>query len=847
MKRFIALLLCLMLLPLPAAWAEAADIPEGYEEVARTEVLALLFNKKDCLLAVQDLRNGYIFYQAVQEEVLPSSGLTKTVAQNVKSPLMVTYAMLNQNDTSQKRESILAMKPDISHELIDGGIRINFVMDNVFLEISMEVTIEGDALHVTIPKDGIREAVGSSEVVSKRMDAVVSYIQSVEETLSGLTADERMNQKDIKKALKLAKQRHEQVAYLLSQITDALGMEYVVDELLTAYNKMNVALYGGEGQEGLFATMLRIHTGEAEQAEITKVRDELRKKGDTTALQISAMKKIKVAGVVSLEVLPMFGAGGDQEDGYVLYPDGSGALGYFKAEHPKYNEYFSRKVYSDDTIDLRWEQEKDTTGQKRTFLPVFGIRKGSNAFVAAVTKGDADASINYYPSGYQLNLYRASATFAYRRTVQSNSIASFYQGASMTIYDKTRNEYEAQVSYYFLEGDQADYSGMACRYREELIARGLLNQQAGLTETAPMMLDILTGIKKTVMIFDWFVSMTTFEQVGEMIRDLQQRGVDVSYINLHGWTKEGYDSYPTSSQAAKDLGGFDALKDLAAFCKEQNIGMYLQDNYLEVSSKLKDVSGSEYAQETDFTPMEKLLAPSLIAGRYEKALKELEEIPISGTMFERVGSLVYYDYAVAHTSQRGATVESWRELYRMSREAFGSAASVHGNLYALADSDVVMNVPSSSTHYLYEDASVPFYQMVLHGSVAYTGKPFNTFYDQTSELLRAVEYGETPLYRLTHESALELQDTTYDDIFSSAYEDWCEQIAQVYASLKPLGVLNNKKMLHHHSDGVLAVVEYEGGYTLYVNHGSVDLQQGDVTIPAESFVVISNTKEVNVQ
>ncbi len=842
MKRMIALILCLALLPL-VAWA-TDSLPAGYREITRTNTLALLFDESQYAIAVQNLHTGYIFYQCVPEEVLAQEGLTKTIKQNLRSPFTVSYTMLNQNDTTKKDESILAMSPDITYAPIEGGLCITYSMEALFLEIDMEVTLDGDALLITIPAGGIREAVGSKDVVETRMGAITDYMETIKEGFSAIEEDGRLDQKLFRAELKEAKQRFEKVDFIISQITDAIGIEYVVDEMLSAANQLNTALYGGEGKKGLFPAVLGgLNDGQA-KADIQALRDALKKQGDTTSLQMSALKKIKVAGVVAIDVMPVFGAGGDGEKGYVFYPDGSGALSYFKAQHPSYNEFYHRKVYSDDEIDLKWEERRDTTGQMRAYLPVFGIKKGSNAFLAAVTAGAAEASINYYPSGYQINLNRACASFEYRRKIRSASIVSFYQGASVAIYDKARSAYDAQVTYFFLDGAKADYSGMANRYRDYLEAECLINTSGVQGEGVPLMLDILTGIKKPLLIFEQFVAMTGFSQVQDMLEDLAGRGAPAQYVNLHGWTGEGYGKYPTSSAPAAGLGGMQGLKQLAQFAKDSGVRLYLQDNYAKTTSLLSSVTGAELAQETDYSVIQKLFSPAAVPGRFRQLTEKLQDIPVAGINFDLIGGFVYYDYNPAHVSQRGDTVASWQSLYQTSQEIFGGAASVQGNLYALQYADVVMNVPSASTQYSYDDESVPFYQMVLHGAVAYAGKPFNTFYDTQKEQLRAIEYGEVPFYRLTWRSALELRDTDYDLVFSSAYEDWAEDIEQTCEALAALSPLADKRMLHHVSSGGLAVIEYAGGYTLYINYRDMPVRYLGVDIPAQQFVLVQDGKEL---
>jgi hypothetical protein len=57
-------------------------------------------------------------------------------------------------------------------------------------------------------------------------------------------------------------------------------------------------------------------------------------------------------------------------------------------------------------------------------------------------------------------------------------------------------------------------------------------------------------------------------------------------------------------------------------------------------------------------------------------------------------------------------------------EVAGDLMISGGNVYSLAYADELVDVPVSSNDFYITDDEIPFYQMVIHGFIDYTGAPF---------------------------------------------------------------------------------------------------------------------------
>jgi hypothetical protein len=162
------------------------------------------------------------------------------------------------------------------------------------------------------------------------------------------------------------------------------------------------------------------------------------------------------------------------------------------------------------------------------------------------------------------------------------------------------------------------------------------------------------------------------------------------------------------------------------------------------------------------------------------------------------------------------------------------------NDYMLEYADRVLNVPMHSSLYVYTSETVPFVQMVLKGYVDYFAPYANFFANSKEELLRMVEYGAYPSYYLTHESSYKLKFTNSDDIYTSAYKDWKEDIIATYQTMNGALKAVRDATIEDRivpAPGVVKVV-YSNGKAIVVNYTGADFDDNGTTVPAKGFKVI---------
>ncbi len=155
--------------------------------------------------------------------------------------------------------------------------------------------------------------------------------------------------------------------------------------------------------------------------------------------------------------------------------------------------------------------------------------------------------------------------------------------------------------------------------------------------------------------------------------------------------------------------------------------------------------------------------------------------------------------------------------------------------YSLPYADAITNVPVYSSRFDVEDETIPFYQMVMSGTAELYGAPLNDCGNLREAILRSVEYGVSPTFRLMAAPSSTLQDTDYQHYFSLAYNDWQDEILALSAELGdiPFG----QRLVDHKKVGEnLYASTFADGSTVYVNYGGSEASFGSMKIPAMSFV-----------
>ncbi len=545
--------------------------------------------------------------------------------------------------------------------------------------------------------------------------------------------------------------------------------------------------------------------------------------------------------LVSLRLLPAFGAAKPGEDGYVFYPDGSGAVMRIAPDRREQPEFYQLPVYCDNSLSFEKYDEAKELDIKTLMLPVFGIKHSDGGVFAEIAQGDTDADLHIavdalYQSYFEL-FYRSYNTVSYK--FGSGVAGELHKvGAQRAAGDRT-------VRYHLLSGKHNTYSDMAVLYRNQLSSRGelpKLQAQSGV----PLSVELFMGIAKPGIFGDSIQSLTNFSDAAAIVNDLAANGVSGASYLIKGWNAGGYTALPTAFSAERKLGGESGLKHLLQAAKKSDNAVYLFADAVNAS----DGSGSFNVQKealrdainttlTDTTGKRYWLNPTVYLPR--AAEKLTNGLQSGGAVcFAELGSWLSADLGKAHPSSRGESVQSIRKTLREAIERNGTAAVTGGNWYVCGTGARLYEIPDNDSGYYQTDYTVPFWQMVMHGSVEYSSLALNLSYDFTVQKLRYVETGSIPHFILTENSPNLLHGTDYNGIFTSEYSLLKETVLSVYKEMNErLGSVWGLTIDRHEilSD-TLVKLTYSDGSAAYINYGDAEASADGNTIPATDYIIV---------
>jgi hypothetical protein len=545
--------------------------------------------------------------------------------------------------------------------------------------------------------------------------------------------------------------------------------------------------------------------------------------------------------LVGLDVLTFLGATHDGQAGYIAFPDGSGALMGYTSPHPEEVQEISLPLYGQEQLNTPLGDY-----QQPAAMPFFGLVSadesgGKAAFAAIITQGDFDAALSVARSGSTVPYNHVGVSFVFRRQGRF----SLMGGQPTRLYESNLEGGDRQVRYCFLTEENAHYVGIATRYRDFLIEQH--GAQRGGGDTPLMILDFFMGIERRNWFLRELIRMTSFADVQEIMADLDAAGVSRVDVTLNGWNQGGAQSrYPQRLPVEERLGGADGLRALADSLHARGQRLFLTDDYLialpgghgvfPYSDAIRGVDGLPVGGGGGVYFINAQVALRKFAVR---DIPRMVELNVDGLRLNYFAGLAVPDTNDRYPLSREEFAASWMQIADLAREQFGTVAMSGGNTYAILHTDRLDWVPSDSTHYDLFDEAIPLYQIAVHGLVVYDGQPYNLLNDGQRTFLRQVEYGAIPHFILTHEDSALLYRTPANDLYSTQYDFWRDEIVRQYRAMEPLIPLASQFIVGHTrlADGVYQTT-YESGVRVVVNYNAQPYASGSLSVPAENFVVL---------
>lgn len=438
----------------------------------------------------------------------------------------------------------------------------------------------------------------------------------------------------------------------------------------------------------------------------------------------------------NIEVLELDGfeeIAGIEDEGYVLIPRAVGSDDYGLCRFQKHPEAFE-------------------TTLKELNMPVFGLKTKERCFLAVAS----DMTWNFC-----------------LRILQKDGRFSLYPGF---IVEGESPEEDFQIEFFELMGEDANYSGMARKYRSYRMEKGeLIPLAERMKENACLgysvnsaMIRIRCGWKpappevkhQTLENEPKMHVACDFDRVGDLLNELKAQGVDAAEICLVGWNVKGHDGrWPQAFPVAEELGGEEKLRRLIR--KAQQIGYqitchtnstdqyeiadcYSQDNTRR-DKALEPVSNAFWSGGQMYE-----LCPRMGYEQAQEMLPAVAQLGFKGSHYIDVIGVIYPRkcYHEEHPVSYKQSVEYAKKICAIARKEFGGISSEGAYDYLAPDLDYGLYISFKQGGEGLCDKPVPFWQIVYHGTVL--SNPYamtvNPTFKEPESLLKMVEYGGRPTY-----------------------------------------------------------------------------------------------------
>lgn len=567
-------------------------------------------------------------------------------------------------------------------------------------------------------------------------------------------------------------------------------------------------------------------------------------------LLTSELKETKDYLITAINLLPSFGAGNSEDEGYLFVPDGCGALINFN-NGKKSSLKYDKLIYGQEVTET---PETKNARYESIYMPVFSTVKNEYALTGIITKGDSNASIT---------LINGNASCAYNSVSSKINLRSitekilFGQTNSRRLLYRTVENFDFesnyQVRYYTSFGENASYMGAAEIYRNYLI------EEMGLKKNKTDA-GVHLNVYGTVSVDAAFLgipytkvkTLTTFAQATEIAKEF---GDNLSSVRLLGWSGDIMNSsVPKSAKLHSKMGSSKQFKNFVEYLNKNGTDFYLDVDFTNFKKwksiysiktvfnetpKQNEYLRSVYSSKLNCDPYY-LLSPLKLTSVSNDFLNSCISKNISGISLSGITNTLYSDYNEDNKVHRNEAKEIITNVIKNYDNSNISLSTKSANSYVIPYSERIYEVPLYSSGYEIFDREIPFYQIVLHGYVPMTSPQIYQTQDSDVTMLCTVESGIEPLYSTIYETSAILTNTRYDGLYSSTYSLWQPDAEKQLDKYLPiLKDISNSIIVNHFeiAENVICTT-YDNGVEIAVNYTDEDFRYKDFTIGAMDYTVL---------
>ncbi len=559
--------------------------------------------------------------------------------------------------------------------------------------------------------------------------------------------------------------------------------------------------------------------------------------------------------LIEVSVLPMFGAGGLDDEGYFIVPDGVGAMIEFnndKTEHRIYQSY----IYGFDYGGKRDALFQDNSSVYNAYV----VANNDASVVCISEEGASLATLRADVSG-KSHSYN-TAYLAYKIVKHEQISPSYKSYQTIIMFDENVPDITITQRYKLVDSD--NYNDAADAYREYLIDEFALEplEQDGV----PLYIEIIGAIDDVQQRFgiptDVIVPLTTFAEAEDIIVDMTNMGFENFNVVYSGWLSGGVNhDFIGNVDPLKELGGESGFENMIATANSLGVPVYLNakvqsseggtffDGFIKGDAVAEHITreynvrypysyvwyGQLLARDSFY-----MLTPDTVVNSVQVLSDMAAQFGASGVALQDVGNIIIGDYNEARPYNREQVIDRYDDGLAYVGDNGQNLLTSGGHTYTLSNSNEILNLDLTGNQFAIFDNSVPFYTLALHGLVNYTDTPINLGGDYNKSILQAVETGAGLSFAFMQEETAVLVNTLYTYLYGTNYDSWKDKAFAIYDRYnEELGHCFGMAIVDHEilADGV-AVTTYADGTKAFVNYTPADFYYSRYEIPSMDYLVV---------
>lgn len=532
----------------------------------------------------------------------------------------------------------------------------------------------------------------------------------------------------------------------------------------------------------------------------------------------------------------------DEIPGYMVIPDGAGALIRYEDNESKFIAPFEERFYG---INIGLNSLRESVLNYPLSMPIFGAVHGinQNAFIGIIEEGEFNARLLSYPNGSHNLPYNLIFTKIDFKQTYRQSFSSDGTGGAMRYLDM--NTSNISINYNFLSGNESTYVGIANEYKEYLINNDILSSLEK-SDNIDIFIQYLMADSENSFFGSKVVKMSTVEEVLEMYKYFMDQGLVNQNVSLMGWNDGGYSGeLPSDLDFENKLGSNNDFEDLIKYINIDNKVMLVND-YLFGSS---DTNSLSYRQDVakgsnrfklelycdscvhkDFYVLYPSVSKKLALKDYSDYIKEDTEV-----LFFNIASFLfsYYD------SGQYIREDALNYYIEIMEQYNGIGNYVYPYSYAYEYTTEFHGTPLYNSQLKYYDDLVPLLQIVLRGNIEMYSPYLNYNSLGREQILTLIDFGMNPSYVISSAPSSYLKDTDISNFFTTEFSLWKNSVVEEYnyinGALKYVDgeAIINREVL----DLGIVRVTYANNVEIYINYTSSAYTYNSITINPMDYYV----------